>query len=223
MIKINNLNKIYNENKSNKFHALDNINIIIHNGELIILKGISGSGKSTLLSIIGSLEKPTSGEVIIDNELVSKLPDIHAAKFRAIKIGFVFQEFNLFDNLSVFENVSIPLINGGLSPKEIELKVLKSLKDINILHKAYQDINNLSGGEKQRCAIARALVNQPNILLCDEPTAALDIENSKNFIKIIEELNKKGITIIVATHDLIFEQNIINKRVLNISDGKIVE
>jgi len=223
MIELSNVNKIYNETKSNSFQALTNINLTIQDNDFIILKGISGSGKSTLLSIIASLEKPTSGEVMVDDEVVSKLPDIHSSRFRSQKIGFVFQEFNLFDNLSVFANISIPLIPLGFDPYEIEIKVSKILKDINILHKKDQNVNSLSGGEKQRVAIARSMVNNPKILLCDEPTAALDENNSKNLVELLVELNKKGITIIVATHDTIFENSIENKKVINIKNGMIIE
>ena len=223
MIKIENLNKIFNENNPNEFQALKAINLGINSGELVLLKGVSGSGKTTLLNIIATLLKPTSGKVEIKNKIVSKLPDKHASDFRAKEIGFVFQSFELFDSLSVFDNLSIPLIPLGVDIKTIEQKVLKSLKLVNISHKQNQIVNNLSGGEKQRVAIARALVNEPNIILCDEPTANLDYKNSENFINTIKKLHKLNKTIIIATHDTIFEKLLTNKRVINISNGKITD
>ena len=170
MIIIKNINKIFNENKKNEFQALKNINFEIFTNSCVILKGISGSGKSTILSIIASLQKPTNGEIIIDDESIAKLPDIHASIFRARKIGFIFQAFNLFNELNVEQNISIPLIPLNLSKKEFDEKVTIALKLANIFHKKNELVLNLSGGEKQRCAIARALVNNPDIILCDETT-----------------------------------------------------
>jgi putative ABC transport system ATP-binding protein len=221
MIKIDKIDKIFNENNENSFQALKDINLNIKKGELILLKGISGSGKSTLLNIIATFTKPTNGKIVVDNEIVSKLPDYYSSQFRSKKIGFIFQAFELFEQLSVFDNITIPLIPLDLNREEIEKKVLKSLKMVNILHKKKQIVYNLSGGEKQRVAMARALVNEPNIILCDEPTANLDYENSKKFIDIIIDLQNQNKTIIIATHDIIFEDLLENKRVINISNGTI--
>lgn len=204
MIKISNLNKIFYENTNREFYALKNINLEIESGTCNVLKGVSGSGKSTLLSIISTMQKPTSGEVFYNNEIISKFPDIHSSNFRAKNIGFIFQFFNLFDEFSVRDNISIPLIPLGFSQKQIDEKVDKSLELTNIIHKKDELVLNLSGGEKQRCAIARALVNDAKLILCDEPTAALDFQNSLNFISIIENLKKLGKTVIIATHDPIF-------------------
>jgi putative ABC transport system ATP-binding protein len=223
MIDIININKIFNENSKKQFHALKDINIQIEKSSCVILKGISGSGKSTLLSIIGTLSKPSSGDITVDNESISKLPDLHASKFRLNEVGFIFQSYNLFSHLSVEENVSIPLIPLGLTQKEIASKVEKSLKLANIYHKKDESIHNLSGGEKQRCAIARALVNNPDIILCDEPTANLDSQNSLKFLEVVKSLHELKKTIIIATHDPIFEQLEIPNTTINIEDGKIIE
>ena len=205
MIKIENLNKIFNENKANEFIALKDINLNIKDNSCVILKGVSGSGKSTLLSIIATLMKPSHGSVKINKNIVSKLPDLHASSFRAKHIGFVFQNYNLFDSFNVYENIAMATTTLNLSEKEIKQSTNKAMQIANIEHKKDQRISNLSGGEKQRCAIARAIVNNPEILICDEPTANLDNINSKAFIKMIKDLKKLNKTIIIATHDPIFD------------------
>jgi putative ABC transport system ATP-binding protein len=223
MIKITKLNKIFNENTKKEFHALKDINMQIETSSCIILKGVSGSGKSTLLSIIGTLLKPTSGEIKIDDESIAKLPDLHASNFRAKKLGFIFQSYNLFNELNVKDNISIPLIPLGFSQKQIDIMSLTALKLANIEHKKDELVYNLSGGEKQRCAIARALVNNPDIILCDEPTANLDQDNSMKFIESLREFKKLNKTIIVATHDPIFENLDFVDEIINIKNGMICE
>ena len=223
MIKITKLNKIFNENTKKEFHALKDINIEIKTSSCVILKGVSGSGKSTLLSIIGTLLKPTSGDIKIDDESIAKLPDLHASNFRAKKLGFIFQSYNLFNELNVKDNVSIPLIPLGYSQKRIDDMSKTALTLANIEHKKDELIYNLSGGEKQRCAIARALVNNPDIILCDEPTANLDHDNSMKFIESLRELKKLNKTTIVATHDPIFGNLDFVDEVINIKNGMICE
>ena len=223
MIKITKLNKIFNENTKKEFHALKDINIEIKTSSCVILKGVSGSGKSTLLSIIGTLLKPTSGDIKIDDESIAKLPDLHASNFRAKKLGFIFQSYNLFNELNVKDNVSIPLIPLGYSQKRIDDMSKTALTLANIEHKKDELVYNLSGGEKQRCAIARALVNNPDIILCDEPTANLDHDNSMKFIESLREFKKLNKTIIVATHDPIFENLDFVDEVINIKNGMICE
>ena len=223
MIKITKLNKIFNENTKKEFHALKDINIEIKTSSCVILKGVSGSGKSTLLSIIGTLLKPTSGDIKIDDESIAKLPDLHASNFRAKKLGFIFQSYNLFNELNVKDNISIPLIPLGYSQKQIDDMSKTALTLANIEHKKDELVYNLSGGEKQRCAIARALVNNPDIILCDEPTANLDHDNSMKFIESLREFKKLNKTIIVATHDPIFEDLDFVDEIINIKNGMICE
>jgi len=222
MIKIQNLNKIYNENKQNQFHALKDINLKVKKGELLILKGVSGSGKSTLLSIIAVLSKPTNGKLLVNDEQVSRLPDFHTSLFRTNHIGFIPQAFNLFESLDVQNNVQIPLIPLNLTQEQINKKVNIAMNLANIQHKHNQTVNLLSGGEKQRCAIARALVNNPELILCDEPTANLDKQNSVKFLEIIKQLNKLGKTIVIATHDSIFDNLDIAHTLVHMDDGMII-
>ena len=216
MIKLEGVNLILNGE-----HILKDINLYIKGGKFVLLKGVSGSGKTSLLSIISALQKPTDGKVEVDGKLITKLPDLHLSSFRLNSIGIVFQDFNLIDYLSVEENILSALIPTKISKKEAKAKVEKALNLANISHKAKANIKDLSGGEKQRVAIARALVNDAKILICDEPTANLDTKNSLQFIELLKELNSLGKTIIVATHDSIFEENG-NFRVVNVRDGEII-
>jgi len=222
MITLNSVYKIFNENTPQESTALNNINLEIERGETIILSGVSGSGKSTLLSIIASLDRPSSGMVNVNGELVSKLPDYHASLYRSKEIGFIFQHFNLLDSLTVNDNVLAPLIPLDISISEAKKMVNNAMKKAHIEHKASQIIRELSGGEKQRCAIARALVRKPNIIICDEPTANLDRENSLKFIEILSQLHLENKTIIVATHDSLFENLDFNSRLIYMEDGIIV-
>ena len=167
--------------------------------------------------------KPTSGDIKIDDESIAKLPDLHASNFRAKKLGFIFQSYNLFNELNVKDNVSIPLIPLGYSQKRIDDMSKTALTLANIEHKKDELVYNLSGGEKQRCAIARALVNNPDIILCDEPTANLDHDNSMKFIESLREFKKLNKTIIVATHDPIFEELDFVDEIINIKNGMICE
>lgn len=222
MIEIKNLTKIYEVNKNNKTIALNNINLRVKKGELIILKGASGSGKSTILSTLAGLSKPSSGEVIINNERVSKLPDNFASIFRRDNIGFIFQKYNLLPNISVKENILIPLIPQNPSSQKVQELLTKVIKKFKIEHKKDDIVKNLSGGEQQRVAIARSQINNPSIILADEPTANLDKDLSLHFIDILKELKQEGKTIIVATHDpLFFDLDFID-RLIEVSNGELL-
>ncbi len=221
MIQIENLYRTF-YHAGNEVPVLKEINLNIHQGECVVLKGVSGSGKTTLLSLIAGLDKPSAGKVLIEGEPISKLPDLFASELRAKKIGMIFQHFNLFEHLSVNENVTIPLIPSGLKMKEIHDKVDEALKMANIIHKKETLASRLSGGEKQRTAIARALVADPNIILCDEPTANLDRDNSLLFIDILGKLHSMGKTIVIATHDPLFDTLNFDSTIVPMVDGKIV-
>ncbi len=216
MIQIKNLYKTFK-----KTTVLHNINLEIQEGEFVVLSGVSGSGKSTLLSIIGAILKPTSGLVSVNGLNIASLSDYHLSSYRSEQVGFVTQAFHLFDNLHVEQNITPALLLGNLTQEEIHKRVLKVMKLASIAHKANEIASNLSGGEKQRCMIARALVNNPKILLCDEPTANLDKVNSLKFIEIIKELKKSGKTIVIATHDPLISELSCVDRVIKIDEGKI--
>ena len=223
MVTLDNVNKIYHEGTPQAFEALKSVNLTVAKGETVVLSGVSGSGKSTLLSLIAALDKPSSGKIVVNGELISKLPDLHASAYRAKTIGVIFQHFNLIESLSVEENVIVPLVNAGITIEKVNAKAYKSMELASIVHKASQEVRALSGGEKQRCAIARALVHSPSLILCDEPTANLDRANSLKFIEILQSLHHLGKTIIVATHDPLFEALPFPSRVVQMEDGTIVE
>ncbi len=221
MIRSTHLNFTYNPHTPHAFDALRDITLHIAPHELVLLEGVSGSGKSTLLSLIGALLKPTSGTLIVAGREIAKLPDLHASHFRAQTIGFIFQAFNLFDLLSVEENVAVPLIPLGLSSREIAAKTAKAMEQAGISHKRTLPAKALSGGEKQRCAIARALVNDPDLILCDEPTANLDRTNSLAFVSTVKTLHEAGKTVVIATHDPLFHESFPDARVVHIADGTL--
>ncbi len=221
MIQVESLNRTF-QTGDTQFHVLKDINLSVSEGECVVLKGVSGSGKTTLLSIMAGLDKPTSGKVMIAGEAIAKLPDMHISAFRAKKIGMIFQHFNLMEHLTAAENVMIPLIPMGLRMEEVKEMSDKALALANIAHKAESLSSRLSGGEKQRVAIARALVADPAVILCDEPTANLDRANSLKFIEIMAELHTLGKTIVIATHDPLFEGLGFAHRVVPMEDGEIV-
>jgi len=204
MITIKNLSKTYTIHKNHHVTAISNINLEFNEGELIILKGASGSGKSTILSLIAGLSKPTSGEVIVDDKRISKLPDDFLALFRREHIGFIFQKYNLIPNLSVLDNIILPLIPNNPDEKKLEDDVDAILDKLKIQHKKSILVKNLSGGEQQRVAIARAYINNPKIIIADEPTANLDEKLSLEFIEILRAFKSANKTTIIATHDPLF-------------------
>lgn len=222
MISLKNTTKTYEYNKNNRVTAIENINLHIKQGELVILKGKSGSGKSTILSLIAVLTKPTSGEVMVNDKRVSKLPDNFASDYRQKDIGFIFQKYNLIPTLSVKENILLPLVPTNPTQDEAQEKLDKVLKQFNIAHKQNDMVRNLSGGEQQRVAIARAHVNNPAIILADEPTANLDEALSLDFIAILGTLKEEGKTILIATHDPLFFDLEIVDRIIEIDNGKII-
>ena len=221
MIQLKNITKKFQINKTESLTALKEINLEIKEGELIILKGASGSGKSTILSLIAALSKPTSGEVIVDNKRISKLPDNFASLYRRDNIGFIFQKFNLITTISVANNIILPLVPSNLEAKELEKKLSSVMEKFSISHKREVITKNLSGGEQQRVAIARALINNPKIIIADEPTANLDAKLSFDFLNIIKELKNQDKTIIIATHDPIFFDFEYANREIEIKNGEI--
>jgi putative ABC transport system ATP-binding protein len=222
MIKLKNVTKIYEINKNHSVTALDNINLNFKQGELVILKGASGSGKSTILSLLAALSKPTHGEVIVDNNRISKLPDNFASLYRRENIGFVFQKYNLITSLSVQDNILLPQIPSNPNEKELSQKLNYVMEQFNISHKKNIMVRNLSGGEQQRVAIARAMINDPKIIIADEPTANLDEKLTIDFIDILRKLKQSNKTIIVATHDPLFFDLDFTDNIYEIRNGKVI-
>ena len=222
MINIRGVSLVYNQNKQNEFCALKNINLDINDGELVILKGISGSGKSTLLSLIALLQKPTSGEILIDGTNIAKLPDAFCSELRHKRLGLVFQNFNLIDGLSVYENLLAPFALTNFKANVRDEMIKKALELANIAHKKDENVSNLSGGERQRCAVARALSMDADIILADEPTANLDRDNARAFLGLLESFKALKKSVIVATHDSIFDELSATGRVVSLQNGEIV-
>lgn len=208
MIEVKDITKIYNPNSKNKFVALKNINFKVNNGEIFALNGKSGSGKSTLLSLICGLDKPSSGEIIIENESITKLSIKFMSEFRRKNIGIIFQNFNLIPTLSVFDNVLLPVLPSGVKEKKEFANEL--LQKFEIFDKKTQKVKDLSGGEMQRVALIRALINNPKIILADEPTANLDSKMTEKLLEFFEILKNENKTIIIATHDL----SVINSQII---------
>lgn len=222
MINIRGVSLVYNQGKQNEFCALKNINLDINNGELVILKGVSGSGKSTLLSLIALLQKPTSGEILIDGTNIAKLPDAFCSELRHKRLGLVFQNFNLIEGLSVYENLLAPFALTNFKANVREEMIKKALELANIAHKRDENVSNLSGGERQRCAVARALSMDADIILADEPTANLDRQNARAFLGLLESFKALKKSVIVATHDSIFDELGATDRTLGLQNGEIV-
>lgn len=221
MIVLKNVWKEYRFDNEITFTALKNINLEIKEREFVSIIGPSGSGKSTLMHIIGLLDKPTKGKVFIDNKEVSQLNDNQLSVLRNQKIGFVFQQFNLINKLTVLENILLPTIyfHGQLNfnPKE---KALNLIKKFNISGKENSYPNKLSGGQQQRVAIARALIMDPSIILADEPTGNLDSKNGEIILSLLELLNKEEKrTVIIVTHDIEIAKRA--KKIIKIRDGMI--
>jgi len=216
MIKLVNAVKTYEGN----VEALKATTLEFKEGEFVVLKGVSGSGKSTILSLIAGLLKPTSGEVIVDGKHISKLPDHFCSEFRRDNIGFIFQRYNLIPTLSVRENILLPLLPKNLAKEQMQEKFQRAVELFNIKHKEESLVKNLSGGEQQRVAIARANVNDPKIILADEPTANLDAKLSLDFIEIIRGLKASNRTIILATHDPLFFDLDFVDRIIEVKEGQ---
>ncbi len=221
MIELKSVDKIYSHGEHEEIGVLKNISFSVKENEFSLLTGPSGSGKSTILSIVGGLSKPTNGEVIIDNKSIAKLPDKFSALLRREKIGFIFQKFNLINNLSAIDNITIPLIPTKISKSEIEQRAEKIMTELSIFNKRDVLVEKLSGGEQQRVAIARALVNEPKIILADEPTANLDKKLSLDFIQIIKQLKDAGKTILLASHDPLFTDLDCINNIIKIHLGEI--
>lgn len=203
------------------FTALKSINLKIEKGEFTSIMGPSGSGKSTMMNILGCLDKMDSGTYILNGKDVSKLNDKELAHIRNKEIGFVFQAFNLLPRMSVLENVELPMAYAGVSKKERREKALAALEKVGLSDRVKHRPNEISGGQKQRVAIARAIVNNPAVIMADEPTGNLDTKSSIEIMRIFQDLNNEGATIIMVTHESDIAQH--TKRIVRFRDGEIVD
>lgn len=220
-IELEAVNKIYNQGRINEVQALADISLTVQAGTMVCLRGPSGSGKSTLLAIIGCVFPPTSGRAAIAGKKLSRLPDRFLTLHRRETIGFIFQRFNILPELSVLDNVTLPLLPLGVSPSERRQRAAKLLEKFSIDHRSKFPADQISGGELQRVAIARALINNPPIILADEPTAHLDTKLSYEFMRIMNELKKEGKTIVLTSHDPLVAEHDAVDRIVEIQDGRL--
>lgn len=224
LIELKNIHKNFMMGEEN-IHALNNINLSIHEGELTSIVGTSGSGKSTLMNIIGLLDLPSAGQYYLDGVNTTEMSDDELSKYRNQKIGFVFQSFNLLPKASALKNVEMPMqyassYNKNLTDSAIRQMALETLEKVGLSSRIHHLPNELSGGQRQRVAIARALVNNPKILLADEPTGALDSKTSEEILTLFSELNSQGVTVIIVTHDTNIAKRC--RRVLRMTDGLLL-
>jgi len=202
-------------------HALSEIHLDIRKGEYVAIAGPSGSGKSTLLAIMGLLDTPTHGKYVLNGKAVEDIGPSERARIRNREIGFIFQSFNLIGDLTVYENVELPLTYRGMSSAERKQRVHQSLERVGMSHRTKHYPAQLSGGQQQRVAVARALAGSPSILLADEPTGNLDSRNAESVMELLRELHREGATICTVTHDPRFARHA--ERTIHVFDGRIVE
>lgn len=223
LIDLRNINKVFTMGDE-KIQALNNLTVQINEGEMTSIVGTSGSGKSTLMNILGLLDLPTSGDYFLDNTNTTSMNDDALSLYRNQKIGFIFQSFHLLPKASALKNVEMPMqyaaaYNRDLTDEVIRQLALESLAKVGLSERVHHLPNELSGGQRQRVAVARALVNKPKILLADEPTGALDSRTSEEILKLFQDLNKQGVTVIIVTHDNHVAKSC--RRIIRMSDGLI--
>jgi putative ABC transport system ATP-binding protein len=220
VIEIKSLTKIYKTGKTD-FKALNNVDLKIRKGDFVAIMGPSGSGKSTLMNIIGCLDRPTSGTIIIDGENISTVNDNQLAIIRGRKIGFIFQKFNLMPSMTALKNVALPMVFLGGSKVDRDQRASELLAKVGLTNWATHRPSELSGGQQQRIAIARALVNNPAIILADEPTGNLDTKTGEQIMELLVALNREGKTILLVTHAIALKR--FANRVVNMLDGEVTE
>ena len=218
LIHLNNITKTYVLGEQ-VVHALQKIDIEIFKTEYVALMGPSGSGKSTLMNIIGCLDSPSSGDYWLNNKQVSSMSDAELSKVRNDEIGFVFQTFNLLGRLTAQENVALPLVYAGISQKDRMQKAAETLEKVGLKDRMLHKPNELSGGQRQRVEVARALINNPSLLLADEPTGNLDTKTSHEIMDLFREIHEQGNTIVLVTHEEDIAQNA--KRIIRLRDGLV--
>ena len=220
LIALNGISKSYQASHgAPPYQVLKDANLSIDKGEMVAIKGSSGAGKSTLLHIIGCLDKPTSGSYLLNGQVVSQLSLSKLAEIRNASFGFVMQHFALIEEDNALQNVATPLLFAKARRSQMDARAMEQLRNVGMEQMANKRIATLSGGEKQRVAIARAMVNNPEIILADEPTGALDRANTEKIVQLFQQLNEKGKTIIIVTHDDFVAQSC--RRIVTIADGVI--
>lgn len=222
MIRLHDIRKVFNAGKPNEFVAIEEVNLFINSRGVTALKGPSGSGKTTLLSILGCMARPTSGRITLQENEITSLPERFLTEIRRKTFGFMFQQFHLIKGITALENVMLPAYPNGEKYSILKKRAMALLELLNLSGKAFSKVEWLSGGEAQRIAIARALINDPAIIIADEPTAHLDTRLSGEFMDIMRQLKKEGKTIIIASHDpLVYESAVID-RIVEMRDGAVV-
>ena len=219
-IRLENITKVYNKNKTSRCDALKGVSLTVKQGDFVTITGKSGSGKSTLLHILGLSDQYTSGEMYIDDISLNEKKEKELARLRNQKIGFVLQDFALIPHMSVRDNVFAPIYIGGTKNKNIKEHYSEIMNNLGIADLEKKKVSQLSGGQRQRVAIARALINEPELILADEPTGALDSENALEVVKLLEQINANGTTVIVVTHDETVAEY--GKKRIFLRDGEII-
>jgi len=223
LVIVENVTKIYHRGKPDEVRAVRGVSLEISAGEVLVLAGPSGSGKTSLLTIIGCMSRPTSGQVVVDGRRVSRLSETALTTVRRSTFGFIFQHLHLVPDLTVEDNVRLPLVPTGMSNEEMRARVDRALAAASIGHRRTAMAGRISGGEQQRTAIARALINEPEVIIADEPTAHLDGALSAEFLETLGSLNAAGATIVIATHDpRVMEHEAVHRRVA-LSDGVLAD
>ena len=223
MIKTENVTKYFNRGNPDEVLAVNDVSIEVKQGDFAVFKGPSGSGKTTLLSLIGCMSRPTSGRVIVEDRDVSRLPERFMTEVRRNTFGFIFQQFHLIKGISVCDNVMLPVLPTDIKPSELRQSAVRILENLGMSGRIDFPVQKLSGGEQQRTAIARALINNPDIILADEPTAHLDTHLSEEFLSIMRNLQQQGKTIVIATHDpLVYDKDYVSL-IIEMRDGRVKE
>ena len=223
MIQVKEIRKVFNMGKPNEFVAIDGISLNIDFGKVSVLKGPSGSGKTTLLSILGCMARPTSGRIMLQDREITSLPERFLTEIRCRTFGFVFQNSNLIRGITTIENVMIPAYPSGEKYAQLKKRAVHLLETFDLGRKASSKVEWLSGGEAQRVTIARALINNPEVIIADEPTAHLDTKLSKEFMGIVQKFKNEGKTVLIASHDPIVHDAAVVDRVIAMRDGRIVD
>ena len=221
LIELRDVYKIYGEGLESEVRALDGVSLDIEKGEFVAVVGQSGSGKSTMMNVLGCLDIPTRGTYRLDGVDVRELSDKELSRIRNKQIGFIFQQYNLIQNLTVLENVELPLIYQGIDPIDRRELAMQALARVGLADRAQHKPTQMSGGQQQRVAIARAISTRPPIIMADEPTGALDSRTGHEVLSFLQQLNKEGSTVILITHDNGIAATA--RRIVRIADGKIIE